>query len=176
MNLTIIAGKLKGKVIKVPEEARPVTSRVKSVIFDSLGTLVENAHVLDLFSGSGNLGFESLSRGASFITLVDHNPYSIKIIEENTKHLQVEETTNVIKDNYKRFVKHCEDKFDLIFMDPPFHFIDEVNFKILSKILKPDGILILKLEKGSRLKLGDELKIIMTKSLGINIVHFVRLA
>ena len=84
MELRISSGQFKNRKLNVSENIRPVRERVKQAIFSILDDKVENAFVLDLFAGSGNLGLEALSKGASKCIFVDDNFDSVKCLIENT--------------------------------------------------------------------------------------------
>lgn len=121
--MRIIAGKLKGLRLKSfdAKHIRPTTDRVKESLFNILQSRIEGAAVLDLFSGTGNLSIESYSRGASQVVAVEKNPLSVKIIYENLKALKIEREIQVVKADVFQFLKRNQfDKFDVIFIDPPF--------------------------------------------------------
>lgn len=173
INPRIIAGEYKGVSLKVPDSARPITSRVKAVMFDTLREYISNSMVLDLFAGSGNIGIEALSRGASFVVFVDHNHESTEAIRDNLLKVRAEAKSSVHKMDYKVYLKRTSDKFDLIFIDPPFDFIDSVNLRLLPTILNKDGIIVLKTEDTSKIKLPIELKVSYEKIIGENKLFFI---
>ncbi len=82
----------------------------------------DNLDVLDLFGGSGNLGFEAISRGAAHVTFVDSSRASIKIIEENAEHLGVTNQIRVICSQVDSFLSRFARPFDLVFADPPYDY------------------------------------------------------
>lgn len=170
--LKVMGGKYKGMNLKVPYSARPVTTRVKAVIFDTLMNNIEGANVLDLFAGSGNLGIEAISRGALKATFVDHDKFSMKDINENLEKLGIDERI-VINSDYKTFIKSSSESFDLIFIDPPFDFIRGLNLNAISEILNPEGIVVLKSETKTHPKLPKGLKILLEKKLGENTIYFL---
>jgi 16S rRNA (guanine966-N2)-methyltransferase len=97
--------------------------RVKETIFNKWMGYVDEARVLDLFAGTGNLGIEALSRGATHVTFVEKNFRSVEIINENLKLLKIEKKEfSVISKDVLVFLKTFKDdkKFDLVFIDPPF--------------------------------------------------------
>lgn len=121
--MRIISGKYKGHHL-VPFQAghlRPTTDRVKESLFNIIQSEVSGARVLDLFSGTGNLGIEALSRGAAEVLFVDKNLKSIQILEKNLLKLKVSEPTKILKKDVLSFLKtYSGDTFDIIFADPPF--------------------------------------------------------
>ena len=172
-NPRIITGKFKGRKLKVPESARPVTDRVKTVIFDMLGD-IEGRTIADIFAGSGNLGIEALSRGASHATFLDSDHDAIESINSNLRLVQADESTYVVKQgNGKSFPNHSEANFDLIFIDPPFSLISTFDYSKFAKLLNPNGIIILKTQKDDHPKIG-KLEVIEKREVGINKLYFLK--
>lgn len=121
--MRIIAGKFKGRqlVSFKADHIRPTTDRVKETLFNILQGDVEDMNILDLFAGTGNLGLEALSRGASQITFVEKNPKSIEIIKKNIEQLKIEKSDySILKADVIEFLEKCTVSFGLIFIDPPF--------------------------------------------------------
>jgi len=120
MILKINAGKFKGHKLSTHKNIRPVTSFVRTAIFNICQNKIENANFLDLFSGSGSIGLEALSRGAKFSTFVDKDLISVKTIKKNIKKLNVQNSTKVIYSDAIEFLKNNHEIFDIISIDPPF--------------------------------------------------------
>jgi 16S rRNA (guanine966-N2)-methyltransferase len=121
--MRIISGKYKGQQLTSfkADHIRPTTDRVKESQFNILQNHLENARVLDLFSGTGSLGLEAISRGASFVFFVDKNKKSIEILEKNIEKLKIEEPFQILQKDIFSFLKsYSGEPFDLIFIDPPF--------------------------------------------------------
>jgi len=122
--MRIITGKLKGRKLSVPEnvELRPTSDRAKEGIFNVIQArrYIEDAVVLDLFSGTGNLGFEAISRGARSAVMVDVSPVAIKHIEKSASTFGVTNQITAITMDAEAFLKKNSGKFDLIFCDPPY--------------------------------------------------------
>ncbi len=130
--MQVLTGKVKGKKLKVPssKKVRPTTSRVKKSIFDILGN-IDGLKVLDLFAGSGNLGIEALSKDAVHVTFVEKDRATFRLINENIMNCGFENCTKVINSDYikaLKFLERKEEKFDLIFIDPPYEIYDKVSF------------------------------------------------
>jgi len=130
MRLRIISGYLKGRFINVPKSnlVRPTTERVRETIFNILNNKIsfEGIKVLDLYSGSGSLGFECLSRGAKEIHFVEKNSVIYKNLEENIKLLGAADRCKIFKMSVLKFSSSkIEGKYDLILADPPF-FKDDI--------------------------------------------------
>ena len=99
-------------------------------MFDKLGD-IEGLKVLDLFSGSGNLGIEALSKNALSVTFVEKDKAASRLINENILNCGFDDKTRVLTSDYKKAVKFLErkeEKFDLIFIDPPYEIYDNVSF------------------------------------------------
>lgn len=123
--MRIIAGEAKGRRLKgcKGKKIRPTTDRVKETIFNLIRGMVSGAKVLDLFAGSGNLGLESLSRGARQVTFVDSSPRAVSVIKENIETLGFERRAAVKRDDVFRMISRLgkrREGFNLIFADPPY--------------------------------------------------------
>ncbi len=121
--MRIISGKYKGLqlVSFAADHIRPTTDRVKESLFNIIQNEIAGARILDLFSGTGNLGLEALSRGASEAHFVEKNKKSIAIIEKNITKLKVSEKYAIVQNDVLDFLKsYSGEPFDLIFADPPF--------------------------------------------------------
>lgn len=122
--MRIISGQLKGKRLKTPKDSktiRPALSQVREAIFSSLGD-IEGKVFLDIFAGTGSLGFEALSRGADFIYFVDSGAEAINLIIENLNDLQLSEKAHIFKRKMPFGLEKIklEKKPDVIFCDPPY--------------------------------------------------------
>lgn len=143
--LRITTGTAKNKRLKTQniEGFRAVQEVAKSSVFSILGDKVLGAFCLDLFSGSGNMGLEALSRGAEWCDFVDSNYFSCEVIRENIVNCGFFEKSEVIRKEAAKYVVNTEKTYDLIFLDP---FYDDVNHKFLvsnlENILNKDGVII----------------------------------
>ncbi len=123
--MRIISGIAKGHSLKVPREvARPTTDRVRESLFGVLQSVIEGSRTLDLFAGSGALGLEALSRGASSCVFVDQNRGAVRAIEENLKKTGLA-NGKVVSRDVLSYLKGERTSYDLIFADPPY--ADGVN-------------------------------------------------
>ena len=120
----IITGTKKGqKLITLEGDAtRPTSERIKGAIFSSIQFDVENRRVLDLFAGSGQLGFEALSRGAESVTFVDSERDAMEIVKKNARALDFFDKAKYSVADYRNYIRKASgrDKFDLVFIDPPY--------------------------------------------------------
>lgn len=150
MRLRIISGELGGRFIKAPESkfTRPTTEKVKESIFNQLSNFFEfnDKLVLDLYSGSGSLGFEALSRGASEVHFIEKNFKVYQNLSENAASLNVAERVKIFKSDTVKYLSSCSYKYDLILADPPFFMYDIHNCFMLIKdkqLIAPGGILLI---------------------------------
>ena len=161
--MRIIAGSAGGRPLKAPSEGlRPTMDRVRAAIFSSLGDLVPNSSVLDLFAGSGAMGIEALSRGAAKAVFVDSNALCARCIRENLRMAGVEGSIQTV-DAYRFIDLYAEPStYDLVFADPPYskkpedtdHAAALVTSSKLAAALKPGGLFVL--EKNSTTKIPEE--------------------
>ncbi len=143
--MRIITGTYKGRLLKSPADRtiRPATDRVKGTIFNMLQNRlgIGGASVLDLFAGSGNLGFEAISRGADMCVFVDDARASLAIVEENARSLDCLPQCEIVHDDALSFIARGGRSFDLIFADPPYSYdpTPEIPEKIFQNGLLRDG-------------------------------------
>ena len=146
--MRIITGKARGIRLKTldGDATRPTAERVKEAIFSMLQFDVENRTVLDLFSGSGQLALEALSRGASSAVLVDRSPDAVKIIQENAKKTRLSDSCSILQMNAIDFIRQSRGKkFDLIFIDPPYAsnlYVQILQGLLEYNMLKPTSLII----------------------------------
>lgn len=117
--MRVITGSARGRKLKTPEnyDIRPTTDNVKESVFNIIQFDIEGRRVLDLFAGTGQLGIECLSRGASSAVFVDQSREAVKIVRENLKACGLSGT--VVQADATSFLRTCG-KFDIIFVDPPY--------------------------------------------------------
>lgn len=150
MRLRIISGEFGGRFIKTPDAkfTRPTTDKVKQSLFNYLANYydLEDATVADIYSGSGSLGFEMLSRGAATVHFVEKNFPVQKVLLENINLLGVADRVKVHKMTATTFASSTSLKFDMILADPPFYEFDvwDVVSNILRRnLLKPGGVMLI---------------------------------
>jgi len=148
----IVAGLCKGIPLLAPEglETRPTADRVKEALFSILQTRILDASFLDLFSGSGQIGLEAVSRGAKKAVLIESSEKSQEIIRKNIEKTKLSQNVLLLGSDVFRGLKELGKKkevFDIIYMDPPYDDVRrhlEKAARIIKEngLLKPDGILI----------------------------------
>lgn len=153
----IISGKYKGRSLKFPktQKLRPISQKVKESLFNILGANVIDSIFLDLFSGTGQVGIEALSRGAKLAYFVDLN---IKFIKQNLRELKITDGAVVVRNNVLDFImKSTPRKFDIAFVAPPYE-DEDLYLSSLKRIdefdiLNVNGLAVFEHDK--KLKLPD---------------------
>ena len=139
-------------------ETRPTSDRVKEAMFNIIQFEIEGRRVLDLFGGSGQLAIESLSRGAFWADIVDQSKQSAQIIRENLKRTGLTGKARVFVQDYMDYLHHCPERYDLVFLDPPYaeKFLENA-LKHISEIdiLKTGGIIVCERPLGKLLETED---------------------
>ncbi len=153
--MRIITGIARGVKLQTLEgdATRPTAERVKEALFSMIQFELEDAHVLDLFAGSGQLGLEALSRGAERAVFTDISSEATAIIKANAQKTRLFEKCRVLTMDYKDYIRAAKDKykFDFIFLDPPYamKLIPDVLRKIYdADILSEDGVIVCESEDG----------------------------
>lgn len=148
--MRIITGKAKGvKLVTLPgDEVRPTTEMTKEGIFSAIQFDLAEKSFLDLFAGSGQMGLEAISRGASSCTFVDCSEDSLKIVRRNIEKTGFSSQCRVIRSEYGEYIKSASkrgQRFDYVFADPPYgkDLTDELIKRILrADLVKPGGLLM----------------------------------
>ncbi|MER3522335.1 MAG: hypothetical protein C4317_09380, partial [Acidimicrobiia bacterium] len=137
-SMRVIAGKAKGTPLAAPKLAsvRPMTDRAKEALFSHLGDRLHQAKVLDLFTGSGSLAIEALSRGASSAVMVDASKSAIRVARDNAIRCGFDNKASFFCDDVWRFVCRLESSynFDVVFVDPPYAIEDKRIAKLLEDL------------------------------------------
>jgi 16S rRNA (guanine966-N2)-methyltransferase len=139
----IVAGTVGGRTIAVPPQGtRPTSDRVREAIFSRLEHLdaLDGARVLDLFAGSGALGLEAASRGASEVVLVDSGRRAADVARRNVATLGLGGTVRVVADTAERYVASAAGPFDVVFLDPPYDLAEAALAVVLEHLAAP-GVL-----------------------------------
>ena len=148
--MRVISGKARGLKLDTPknQDVRPTTDRVKESLFNMINSYIMDSNILDLFAGTGSLGIECLSRGAKNCVFVDKSKDSINIVRSNVKKARVENESTILNVDFKDAVKRLStqnQKFDVIFMDPPYYenmFIECLKSRDKFNLLDEDGIIV----------------------------------
>lgn len=119
--IRIIGGQWRSRLLSFPQQPdlRPTPDRIRETLFNWLGQDLSGKNCLDLFAGSGVLGFEAASRGAKRVTMVESDVRTYAALQENKEKLQAVQV-DLIMMNALSFINHAIQKFDIIFLDPPY--------------------------------------------------------
>ena len=185
--MRIISGLYKGKRLFLPidRKTRPLRDLVKESIFNTLihsnklNFQFPNKNILDLFSGTGSFGIECLSRNSRSVTFVENDKNALKTLKMNIKELKLEKKTSIFDTSVFYFlekISKIEDRYDLIFLDPPFK---EENLSIFLKLLKDkklvnkNGIIIIHRHKKSKDAIFENFKFKLEKIYGLSKIIFI---
>lgn len=118
----IVAGQLKGRKLKMPldKQIRPTPGKVKEALFSMVGHELSGATVIDLFSGTGNLGLEAISRGADKVYFGEKTKMGAQLISRNMSACGVSDRCKLIRGDWEQVIAQIHEKTDLIFLDPPY--------------------------------------------------------
>lgn len=171
--MKVIGGIYKGRKIKGFDIAgtRPTMDRVKESLFATIQAYIPNSIVLDLFSGSGNLGIESLSANASYAYLIDHSKKAINTINSNIKEIGIKNCQALMLD-YIKALKYFKKEgiiFDLIFLDPPYktNYIEQ-SIKLIEQynLLSENGLIICESDNIDKIIFSSKYQSIKEKKYG----------
>lgn len=146
--MRIITGTARGIKLNTldGEATRPTAERIKEAVFSKLQFDIEGRRILDLFSGSGQLALEALSRGAAEAVLIDNSADAIKIIRENAAKTKLEDMCRIYRSDALDFIKRNKgERFDIIFLDPPYSsqiYLPILNGLLEYEMLKPTSIIV----------------------------------
>jgi len=177
--MRIITGMYKGRVLAtVPGlGVRPATERVRSTIFNVLQNRlkIEDARVLDAFAGSGSLGFEALSRGASSVVFVDDQSKVLSVIESNARALGCTDSLDLVESDAVAYIAHTRRQFDLIFADPPYSYegTGEIPRAVFAgELLATGGFLIIEHSRKTAFEPSGLYRVALEKGFGLTRVSF----
>ena len=148
--MRIVAGKYRGRTLCEFDgnKIRPTADKVRESIFNIIQFKVAGSDFLDLFAGTGAMGIEALSRGANSATFNDLSRDSLVLIKKNLEKLKVDESYKLTSLDASIFVKNCTDKFDIVFIDPPYDSKEKSRcLNGVANVLKENGTVIFEDEK-----------------------------
>jgi len=183
--MRVISGTARGKKLVSLEglETRPTLDRVKEALFNVLQFDIKNANILDLFSGSGALGIEALSRGAEKAVLCDFSKKAYEVIAKNVEATKLKDKSKLLNKDYLevlKFLKKESEKFNIIFLDPPYK--TDYIYKSIEKIIEYDllaeeGIIVAETDdenKIEEIKKIQNIEIYDARKYGIVNIIFIR--
>ncbi len=165
--MRVISGSARGHKLKAPKglTTRPTTDRIKESLFNILAPDIYGCRFLDLFSGSGAIGIEALSRGAERAVFVDSDRNSLSVIKDNISAVKLEKKAEVIGcDVRTAIMRLSSDKalFDIIFMDPPYkkgYTQETLTYIAEQNILAPDGYIVAEISSEEEIPSSDGLEL-----------------
>ena len=181
--MRIISGKAKGRNIKAPEgyDTRPVTDKIRQSLFNIWQWDIQDCDFLDLFSGSGSMGIEAMSRGAHRVIMVEKAEKAVRVIQDNIRSCDLQDVNHVVyaEDVFSAIekLKYNKEKFDIIYLDPPYT-VDEIFHPVMealgkANLLKEDGIVVIRTRKEKEMKdVYGNLTKYREKVYGISMAHF----
>ncbi len=154
--MRVVAGHLRGRRLAAPpgRDTRPTSDRVREALFSIVGPL-EGVRVLDLFAGSGALGIEALSRGASSATFIDRDPRAVAVVRRNLEALGLSDAA-VQRRDALAFLRAADTTYDLIFLDPPYSCAPRLAAPLsaaLGGVLSTDALIVTESDKRTPLEL-----------------------
>ncbi len=145
--MRVIAGTLKGRRIEAPgwTGLRPTSDRLRETLFNVLAPRIDGARVLDGFAGTGAVGIEALSRGASHVTFVERDARAVRLIEANLRRCAVSDRYAIIREAFDAAPSRLGDRsFDIVFLDPPYGAAELAPaLDAGAALVAPDGVLVI---------------------------------
>ena len=180
--MRITSGILRNRQFTVPErDVRPTMEAVREAVFSSVGGSCAGLNVLDLFAGSGGLGFEAWSRGAASVTFVEQNPAVFRNLQQNITQLASDGLgkTRCIKADAIRWIERAGERFDLILADPPYDLPDAMAQTLdgiaRHSVLTPGGILVYELRSKGASEIPEVWNVVRDKRYGKTRVLMLKL-
>jgi len=178
--MRVIAGEFRSRILDEVDsvDTRETKDRVKESIFNSISTHLYDATILDLFSGSGSLGIESLSRGSASCDFVDKDRLAIDTVRKNVLKLKIEKRCDLHLLDFESFLDKTYHEYDVVLLDPPYKLdvIDDIIKTIARKnLLTKDGIIVCLYSKNNSLKTENNGIIeYKKKTIGITNVSYMK--
>lgn len=181
--MKITGGQIKGRILATPKniKIRPSSNKVREAIFDIIGHDLSGSRVLDLFSGTGLLGIEALSRGAIRAVLVDRAKEALLLMEKNLALCGYEDLASVCKWDLSKGLPKCrsflDSNYDLVFLDPPYgsqQITGLMEMLTRSERLVPGALIVLETGKAKEIRLFPDLHLLKTRIYGDTKLSFFR--
>lgn len=171
MGLRIIAGSARGRKLVSPEgsNVRPTLDRVRESVFNMISFRLADASVLDLFAGSGALGIEALSRGAAHAVFTDKDNASLEVVGQNLALTHFEDRAKLICSDFAAYLKQCSERFDLIFLDPPYaagYLESALRLIHQNKLLAENGLIVCELNAADEIVCPQEYELYRNRKYG----------
>jgi 16S rRNA (guanine966-N2)-methyltransferase len=180
--MRVISGTAGGLHLKSPKKhpLRPTQDRIRQVIFSSLAERIPDAHVLDLYAGTGSLGIEALSRGAASAVFVEKEPEAAQCIRDNLIHCRLTRGEVRVEDALAYLRTPPREPFNLIFADPPYlksrgALDDDPLLSLIPAVLVPDGVFVWEHYAGRELENSTRWELIRHRNYGETGLSFFKL-
>lgn len=176
MNVRIIAGIYGGRIIEGSgsDRTHPMGERIRNALFNKISDELPGAVVLDAFAGSGALGLEAISRGAEKAILIDKDRVAQNVIQHNIALLGAGDAAKLIRGSVASVIEKMDQRFDVIFADPPYHETQFSTVKKLFALLKPNGLMVLSYPGRGEAPTGAEVVVVDNRSYGNAALTFYR--
>lgn len=173
--MRIVAGTLGGRTFEAPRGHRthPMGDKIRGALFNILGDIT-GMEIADLFAGSGAIGFEAISRGAAHVTSIEADKVAHAAITKNIQTLGLANVMTVHKMYVHSWLNRTNEQFDIVIADPPYDDLQYKTLDALSRLVKPDGMLVYSLPPTARLVLPDTCEKLAEKSYGDATLLFFR--
>ncbi len=182
--MRVISGKARGCKLASLEglNTRPTTDRIKETLFNIINMDILDVKFLDICAGSGAIGIEALSRGASSCVFVEKNKDALEVVKKNLEHTKLIDDAKIVNDDAISYLENIDvsNKFDIIFIDPPYElklYTKIIDIILKKNILNEDGIIIV--EKDSKDELDEyklnEIEVYRQKKFKTTTIDFIRL-
>ncbi len=165
--MRIISGYLKGRIFDSPKskQTHPMGDKIRGAIFNILGD-IEDLDILDVFAGSGAVGFEAISRGAATATLIESDRSAQKTIAKNIHKLDIASKTTLVSLSADTWLNKSNTTYDIVFADPPYSDLPTETLQRMAGRTKPEGIIVLSLPPGAMIDLPPAYQHLSTKIYG----------
>ncbi len=169
--MRIISGSRRGKKLLPPVgyDTRPTTDRVKESVFNIIQSFIPSERVLDLFAGSGALGIEALSRGCDHAVFIDGSRDALTVCRRNIENSRFGEKSSVIQIDALKYLEKCTERFDVIFLDPPYNkgLLTRAAALIEKRgLLAEGGVMVCETEVGGEVPSLESTELIRSASYG----------
>lgn len=171
--MRVISGKNRGLKLFSPKdlETRPTEDRVKENVFNLIGPNFYGSKVIDLFSGSGAIGIEFISRGSELVYFIENNKQAIEIINKNIAKAKVEKNAKILKDDAVKVIKNFNNEvFDFIYIDPPYKnseiYIDSIKEILKANLLNDESLVIIEEDYSLKQDYSQYLNLVKEKKYG----------
>lgn len=174
--MRIVSGTLSGRIISGPvgNRTHPMSEKIRGALFSTLGD-IEGLSVLDAFAGTGAIGLEAVSRGATKVLLIEKDKTAQDCIQKNINNLNVNEAAKLVQTNASSWSSNNSNEvFDIVVLDPPY---TDIKLELLDKLTshtKKDGILVLSLPPNANFLASEDFEFIKQKNYGDSSLVFYK--